>query len=300
VTVVSSPPGGDRLVRLADGSTVGFRVYGDPDGEPLFLLHGFPGSRLSGELLDGAAGRHGLRVVAPDRPGIGLSSPKPGRRLLDYPGDVGRLADALGIERFAVTGVSGGGPYALACAFALPERLSAASVVCGLGPPETPAATSGMALGERLSYEVGRRFPGFSGWFLERVARWARRNEAGFLRSVEATLPEADRRALARPEVRRNFVEDFLEAFRQGGREVGRDLELLTRPWGFRLADVRIRVHLHHGEVDRTVPVQAGRYLAQAIPDCAATFYPDDGHFSLIVDRADELVEGVAASARGS
>ncbi len=298
MTILSTVRGRDRLARLADGSTVGYAVYGDPGGTPLFVFHGFPGSRLSGELLDEAARLNRMRAIAPDRPGIGLSSPKPDRRLLDYPGDVSLLADALELKRFAVAGLSGGGPYAAACAFAIPERLRAAAIVCGLGPPETPGATKGMALGERVAFAVGRRFPGFGGRFLERVAAGARRSEAAFLKAVEANLPERDRRALTRPEVRRNFVEDFIEAFRQGGREVGRDLALLVCPWGFRLGDIGIRVHVYHGELDRTVPVQAGRYQAEAIPDCVATFYPEDGHFSIVVERAGDILAEVAAAAK--
>ena len=124
----------DGRIRLADGRRLGYAEYGDPEGKPLFYCHGFPASRLEAALLDPSARKAGVRVVAADRPGCGLSDFQPDRRIGDWPGDVVELAGALGIDRFAVVGVSGGGPYALACARKIPQRLTAAAVVCGLGP----------------------------------------------------------------------------------------------------------------------------------------------------------------------
>ena len=123
----------DRIVRLADGRALAYAEWGAPDGFPVFGFHGSPGSRRT-HLGEEAPRSADVRLILPDRPGFGLSDPQPGRALLDWPRDVAALADHLGVDRFAVYGFSGGGPYALACAWAMPERVTAAAVVGGEGP----------------------------------------------------------------------------------------------------------------------------------------------------------------------
>jgi pimeloyl-ACP methyl ester carboxylesterase len=155
-----------------------------------------------------------------------------------------------------------------------------------------------MALGERVAYAVGRRAPRFSGWFLARLARWARGHRGAFLRLAATQLAEADRRTLAQRDLGRLFVDDFLEAFWQGGVWVGEELALLTRPWGFALAEIRVPVRLFVGGLDRTVPAAAARHQAAAIPGCAVTRYEDEGHFSLLANRLDEVLAELQAAVR--
>ena len=111
-------------LRLSDGRALGYAQYGDPEGRPLFFSHGTPGSRTLAQLFDAGARRDGVRLIAPERPGFGRSDFLPDRTFADWPDDVSELADALGFDRFAVAGSSGGGPYAAACAWKLPERLT--------------------------------------------------------------------------------------------------------------------------------------------------------------------------------
>lgn len=171
-------------------------------------------------------------MIAPERPGIGLSSPQPGRSLVGYPDDVRRLADYLGLERVAVLGVSSGAPYALVCAYALPERLRAAVIVSGAGPPEKPGARADTPLGQRLGLAGARCAPQLAGWFAARMAAAARRDPDAFVEKLARPLPEPDRAVLARPEIRELLLADLLEAFRQGGRENGREMALTLRLWG--------------------------------------------------------------------
>ena len=121
-----------QSIQLRNGRRLAYALYGKPDGTPVFHFHGHPGSRLEGKLADRAARRLGVRLIVADRPGMGFSDYQPQRRLLDWPDTLVELADVLGIERFAVQGTSGGGPYALACAFRIPERLTACGVIAGL------------------------------------------------------------------------------------------------------------------------------------------------------------------------
>jgi pimeloyl-ACP methyl ester carboxylesterase len=129
---------------LGDGRKLGYAQCGRPDGEPFFYFHGHPGSRLEARFADRAAAEAGLRVIALDRPGYGLSDFQPGRLNTDWPAAVARATDLLRIGRFSVTGASGGGPYALACGWRLPDRVTRAAVISGVGPYQVPGITRGM------------------------------------------------------------------------------------------------------------------------------------------------------------
>ena len=133
-------------IKLKDGRLLGYAEYGAPEGKPVFYFHGFPGSRLDWLLCDAsAAAELNIRIIAIDRPGMGLSDFKRGREILDWPDDVVELADVLQVDRFAVLGISGGGPYACACAFKISERLTTTAIVCGMGPSEAPGAKEGIS-----------------------------------------------------------------------------------------------------------------------------------------------------------
>jgi len=137
----------NQTIKLADGRKLGYDEFGSQDGRPVFYFHGTPSSRLEWQLFgsDALAKALRLRLIVPDRPGMGLSSFAAGRRISDWPADVASLADHLGMQRFAVLGYSGGGPYAVACALALPERLTRVGVVSGAGPFDQPGLTDGSA-----------------------------------------------------------------------------------------------------------------------------------------------------------
>lgn len=279
----------DNVLRLKDGRLLGYAEYGDPDGKPLVFFHGMPGSRLSAQLGDAVAKKLGVRIIAPDRPGYGLSDFQPGRTILDWPDDVVELADALNIERFPVGGVSGGGPYATACAFKIPDRLTAAGIISGVGPFDVPESTQGMSRQNRLLFGAARRVPWLVNLPMWLMALGARRFADQFLSLTMRALPEPDKAILSRPEIRPLFVQDAVEAFRSGGRGAAWEAVLYARPWGFRLEDITMEVHLWQGEIDVNVPPTMGRYQADAIPNCKATFYPGQAHL-LLIDRMEEIL----------
>lgn len=269
----------DPTLRLPDGRRLGYAEYGDPAGRPIFGFHGTPGSRLMLAVADGPARRLGVRLIAPDRPGMGLSDLKAGRSIGDWPDDLVRLADALGIERFGVAGVSGGGPYALACALRIPERLRSVGVISGVGPVAGPDATAGLDRTHRLIFGVWRRAP----WLARRVMalakrRWDRAPERIFARIVSFAPPQ-DRPVMTRPEVCDVLIAGLRDAFRVDGRGVAEELILFGRSWGFRLGDIQTPVRLWHGEDDHLVPLAMGRRMAALIPDCRAEFIPGAGHY---------------------
>ena len=278
------------VLTLKDGRRLAYAEYGDPQGKPLFFFHGMPGSRLEGQLADPAAKKLGARVIAADRPGYGLSDFVPRRTFLDWPADVLALAAALGIERFAVAGVSGGGPYVAACAFRIPERLTGAGIIAGVGPFDAPDATVGMSQGNRFLFGLARRFPWLVRPPIALMGILAHRFPDRMMRSMIRSMPEPDQAALARPEILALFKEDIAEAFRSGSRGAAWEALMYARPWGFRLEEIAMEVRLWQGELDRNVPPSMGRYQAHAIPNCRSTFYPDEGHISLPVNHLEEIL----------
>jgi pimeloyl-ACP methyl ester carboxylesterase len=289
----------DRLsqqIRLSDGRMLGFAEYGDPEGAALLYCHGWPSSRLEPRTVENLLASLPVRVIAPDRPGYGLSTFQHHRTIGDWPSDVNQLADHLGLTRFAVLGVSGGGPYAAACAARIPERLSVVGLVCALAPLDSPEVTDGMVALNRRLLSFARHTP----WLAQKLgvlclqALWGK-GEQVIPEQIESRLPAADKRALASPELRQALIASSVEGLRVGLQGAARDGFLYARPWGIRLQDIRSTVKLWHGEKDVVVPPAMGRYLAKTIPGCQANFFPEDGHFSLPYTRLREILGSLLA-----
>jgi pimeloyl-ACP methyl ester carboxylesterase len=269
----------DNVITLSDARRLGYAEYGDPDGEPVFLLHGNPNSRLLWGAMPGCPFRPDLRFIAPDRPGYGLSDFFPqGRGVADYPDDVVALADQLGINRFTVFGASGGGPYALACAWKIPERLTAVGIFASMGP-NIPEATTGITPPLRLLYCLAVRKPW--SWMIRLqtayLAFTARHFLSLYLKIVSTEMTDEDKAVYRRLGLRERLRLERFEAFRQGGRASFYDTTIPGN-WPIPLEEISTRVYLWQGEADHAVGGM-GRYLAQRIPKCEATFIPGAGHF---------------------
>lgn len=269
--------GEDRLARLRDGRRLGYSEFGQPDGRPVFFFHGMGTTRLVCPSPEPARAL-GLRLIAVDRPGIGLSDARPGRRLLDWPADVAELADQLGLGSFAVIGWSGGGPYALATAHALASRVtSVAAVSC-----PAPLAGNGEAAYLRRFDRNAVRAAGRAPWVI-RLALWhwgrpQRRDAERFLEESVAAMCESDQQVLADPQLRVRMIQSSAELYRQGGRGLYDEALVLARPWGFKASELHVPVHLWHGTVDETVPFAMGEHLAEVIPDASFTRFEGEGH----------------------
>jgi pimeloyl-ACP methyl ester carboxylesterase len=274
----------DRTLRLPDGRRLSYAVYGDPGGRPVFYCHGWPSSRLEARLHEASARQKAVCLIAIDRPGFGLSDFQPHRRILDWPQDVLAVATALGIVRFAIIGVSGGGPHALACASLIPQRLTAVALLGSTGPLDGPHATAGMMPQNRQLFFLARHAPWLLRLFLERRAGKMRRDFTRFIPRVTQDMAAADHAFFdSHPQMRSLMREAFVEAFRSGARGASWEARLFTRPWGFQPRDVTKEVLLWQGEDDHNVPASMGRALAAALPHCQATFYPGEGHLSLFL-----------------
>lgn len=291
------PDAAPRTIALRDGRRLAWIETGDPRGRPLLYFHGVASSRLESALVAGPAARRGVRLIAVDRPGHGLSDFQPGRTVLDWPRDVERLMDALGLERASLAGASGGAAYALACARAIPSRLEQVGVICGMGPIDDPRPLRRMMPFNRLGLKLLRRAPWFAMLLLAPATPLLRHRPQWIVSRLARQTSAADRAFFARPEHLRAFAATLREAFRHGPAGTAHDLRLMARPWGFGLGEVEAHVRLWHGEDDRVVPVEIGRHVAASLPRVSATFYPGEGHFSLAIDRAAEMLGLLAATA---
>ena len=281
------------ILRLDDDREIAFAEIGDPNGTPVFAFHGTPGSHLLFRPLDDAARRLGMRLIAPDRPGYGRSDYVPHRRLLDWPRDVCAIAGFLGIERFGVFGVSGGGPHAAVCAHQLAERLLGAAIVCGIAETLGEEDSRGMMPMNRLLCRLARTSLWLAWPVFALMTLALRFFGPAVLRSMVKQLPAPDRQVLEQPALRQAFLEEGRRAPRTNARASAQDFALFSRPWGFRLEDIPIPVDVYCGELDVNVPVAHGRRQADRIPNAKLHCFADEAHL-LFVAHADEILLAAA------
>ncbi|GAC1444660.1 MAG: alpha/beta hydrolase [Chloroflexota bacterium] len=273
---VSAPNEG--TITLRDGRTLGFAQFGCRTGTPLFFFHGGGSSRLTRHPDDSIVEDLGVRLITIDRPGVGLSDPKPRRSLLDWPEDVCELADALGLGRFAVLGWSAGGPHALVCAYRIPHRLSSAGVISSLSPVHWPGAVEAVT-------DFANRFSPLKRYLTKTVHRGLTSLHSGsqplsdeaphFPLPTEISIQPSSQLPT---EVRAIHRQRFMELVRAREWDRGIELAMLARPWRFHLEDIRMKVHIWHGTHDRTTRPYMAQYLARTIPQASLTIMPGEGH----------------------
>ena len=279
-----------HTITLRDGRTLAWAEYGASDGVPVLLFHGTPGSRLDHDAFDRPTR---IRLIVPDRPGFGMSDPQPGRRLVEWPDDVAQLADALGLGRFHVAGISGGGPYALVCAALMPDRVLGAAVICGVGPLEIPELREGMNEQNVMMDELARSNPAAVLEICDGIAQVVKADVSAFIDGGLESMVPIDRETVAIPEVRAMFATSVVEALRQGGVGFADDMVTHASPWGFDPATIAVPVHLVHGALDRNVPVSNAEYLARVIPGAKLRVLPDQAHMSIAIHWSVPTVEGL-------
>lgn len=271
-------------IRLNDGRKLAFCDFGDPTGPPVFVFHGGVGSRGFGLLFAEAAADIGVRIISPDRPGYGRSDPQPDRTLLDWPADVSALGEASGLDEYGVLGVSGGGPWAAACAYALPDRLTSVALASPMGPSAAP-----QSLGIRLIVRLARHLPWLASVPIKRQLERAQTNPEAAIaaRANGKAEPEAQ---MHRSEAGRQLNAQTAEAGRQGHRHAVDEIAIVGRPWGFDLADIAVPVRVWHGSLDLTIAVESSKYYAEVIPEAQLTVHEDVGHISLPVNYSEEIL----------
>lgn len=265
------------------GRTVALAEHGDPAGAPVFLFHGTPDSRLGKDFTDAPARERGLRVLCPDRGGIGGSDPVPGRTIAGYAGEVIALADALGIDRFATVGYSAGGPFALACAAGCGPRITGTALMAGAGPiDDRPGAREGLAKSDLEMLENLDDHPRREAMML-RLQKWASQvAPSTAISQISAELTEPDREFLARrsPQEEMSF---FVESLRQGPAGVMEEYRLWASPWHLDWAAITTPVEIFQGEDDAMVPMHHAEDIASRLPTGVGRLHrlPGVGHLSI-------------------
>ena len=271
-------------VRTPDGRRLSTQASGDPDGRPVFLLHGTPGSRLGPHPRSSVLHRLGVRLISFDRPGYGESDRLAGRRVADAAADVLTIADAYGLERFSVVGRSGGGPHALACAALLNDRVTKAAVLVGLAPHGADGLDwfDGMAQSNVTEFTAAANgYEDFAA-HTKAVAEEIRANPGSLIARLSAELPDPDRRVVADHGIRSMLTETYAEALRTSDYGWIDDALAFCSPWGFDPASVTVPVLLWHGDSDVFSPASHARWLADRIPSAAVVVQAGAAHFGAL------------------
>jgi pimeloyl-ACP methyl ester carboxylesterase len=267
-----------KVFRLKDGRNFGYIEYGNPKGKPIFFFHGWPGSRFAGKEADDAGKKLGVRIISTDRPGIGLSDFKKGRKLLDWPDDIVELANYLKIKKLSLMGVSGGGPYVAVCAYKIPERINKAGIVVGLAPI-TKKNLEGMSARGNFGWENYHKFP-----FLRTLS--ALNSEIlfkyiPFLGNLLAFPTKQDHLAYVEAVKNKAGEESSVkEAFRQGIKGAEDELRVYTDDWGFKVKDIKAKVYLWYGAKDKCVSLNMARYYKSNIPNSKLFIDKNGGHLA--------------------
>ncbi len=272
----------DQKITLKDGRKLGFVEYGDPEGKPIFHFNGSGGSRLEYPADQTILTDLGIRFIATDRPGHGLSDPQPDRMLLDWPKDISQLADHLNINQFHVEGWSAGGPHALACAYKLPDRVLAGALISGIAPPDRPQPYKGLPLPNRLLMLVGRKVPSLV-YLVRRVMRSMIMGDPETAsQKLAATFPKVDRQIIQDYGYQKLIVVDVQEGYRQGWQGPAQDDILINTPWGFKIENIQVRIDIWQGGLDKNVPVNQGQYQHELIPNSRLIVLPNQAHVYLL------------------
>ena len=278
-------------IAVGDDRQMGFAEFGDPQGRAVFWLHGTPGARRQIPMEARVyAEQRQIRLIGVDRPGIGSSSPYQYDTVFAFAEDLRTIADTLGIDRFEVIGLSGGGPYTLACAAAMPDRVVAAGVLGGVAP-----VRGADAIGGRVSTLITAAAPvvEVAGAPLRLAAsqliRLIRPVAEPALYAYARISPEADRRLLVRPEFKAMFLDDLLNGSRKQLAAPFADVVVFARDWGFRLDEVKVPIRWWHGDRDHIVPFEHGQHVVSRLPDAQLTHLPGESHLAGL-GRAEEIL----------
>jgi pimeloyl-ACP methyl ester carboxylesterase len=274
-----------------NGRTLAVLEAGDESGHAVVAIHGTPGSGLlwRGTIEDAEA--RGMRLLAYDRPGYGGSDPDPGRTVADAAGDVAAIADALGIDRFAVEGGSGGGPHTLACAAILADRVVAAACLAGVAPYPAEGLDWLDGMGQDNLDEFAAALAG-----RETLEPFLRGQADALLAAEPEAMADALGSLLSPPDaavLTGEYAEYLAEATR---RAIGERLDgwidddfVFVSPWGFALGEISVPVQLLHGAQDRFVPIAHGEWLAERIPGVDAHLSAEDGHLTIQLTRIGDV-----------
>ena len=272
---------------LNDGRKLSYSEFGNALGTPVFYFHGFPGSHLDVNLFNGdqIAKELNIRLIAVNRPGYGDSDNQKIRMLLYWPKDISELADSLKIEKFSILGYSGGGPFAFACVYKIPERINKVVIVSGMTPFDAPFAKEGTAM-------LIPKLPGFlQNMILKGMKKMLVKNPQKIEENMRKSFPDVDNKILEDPTVKCNFINTIDESLKNGHWGSKQDAKIYKKEWGFELSDIKNKIYMFHGEKDLNVKIEAAKYMADQLVKSESKFYENEGHLSLIFNHTNKIFE---------
>jgi pimeloyl-ACP methyl ester carboxylesterase len=273
------------------GRKLEVQEYGDAAGHPVLFFHGMIGSHYQASYIADQAAQGGFRIIAPNRPGVGLSEFVKRKSPLEAVDDVEDVTAALELDDFSVVGISGGTPYALAAFYRLGRRVKTVTVISGMGPMRLRGAVRSMDHRRRMVLELGSRYPHLAMRFFQKARYRFLADPDRFLNRLVATWSLPDQQAFQRRDVYDLFMKDLEQVFTEGkGPETLSQELAIYRNYGFSVADLPAdtRVTLWHGLADNIVPVTMAWAMTQTLPNSEAHFVPG-GHF-VAVDIADQII----------
>ena len=283
----------NNTIRLADGRTLGYAEYGKLNGFPIFYFHGGQESRLSSAFMDSTANELGIRIISPDRPGIGLSSFQENRTFLDWGKDVNEIADSLGIKNFSIVGLSGGAPHVLSCLINDPDRIVKASIVSGATPYNYKKTLKGMWFPVKILHWLANMKSD------KQLRKYIQKDYQGLINKPEKRmnqfqkfLPKPDKTLMKNhPHYGWEFIEGSLESYTQGIDGVVQEWKLYVKDWGMDLQNIENPVTLWYGTEDKMAPVSRGKYYNDQLPNSDLKTLNNEAHFSLIRNHLTAILE---------
>jgi pimeloyl-ACP methyl ester carboxylesterase len=282
----------DLTITLHDGRVLGYAEYGDPTGSPIFYFHGGQESRLSSLFMDSTAKELNIRLMSPDRPGIGLSTFQANRKILDWGADIVQLADSLNINRYSIFGLSGGAPHVLACVYNDSSRIDNASIISGATPNNYKGTLKGIWLPVKLiHWFAGKRNDKQLRKFIQNDFESLVNKPDKRMKQFQNFLPKPDKRLLTeKPEYGWEFINGSIESYRQGIDGVVQEWKLYVADWQIDLNKVQFPITLWYGVEDKMAPKNRAKYYKEALPNSTLHLIDNEAHFSLIRNHIREIL----------
>ncbi len=274
-----------------------FAQFGLATGRAVFFFHGWPGSAKQGFFLDDVAKELGLRIIAVNRPGIGGTKFVSGRKLLDWPPMIAELAADLKLESYSIIAISGGAPYALACAYAEPKLLDQVLIVCGAPLFKLISGTNSLF----WVYRVLLFFYRISPWFLSKLINfygiiWPLKLHLPFLKLLSLSFCEKDKKVFEKQINFKVMLDSMQDEIQAGGEVLLTDAEVYITDPGFLLSDIKKKIIWWHGHKDLNIPIKYAREMTALLPDVELHETVDDGHFSIAITEMDTIIRSVFKS----
>ena len=281
----------NQTISLSDGRTLGYAEFGVAEGYPIFYFHGGNGSRFEAQWFADAATKNNVRLIAPDRPGFGLSDFQSDRKMRDWANDVMELSNHLGVDKFSIFGLSGGGPFVASLAYFIPEYLNKAAIVSGTAPSSATGRFKGMWFPVRMIFFLARRLPALNRVALKQMGKFYSDPEQ-MRNTMLKGLPKPDVAFLERVPVAVDiFSADASESHRQGIDGDAHKWQLYVHDWGFRIEDISIEIGLWYGRYDTQVTPAMGEYFATTLQHGVFHLVEDGGHFSTINNHIEAIFD---------